>query len=73
MLALAKERERREREPCRPPPYPPASLAIIVSLGNSFFSFVAGFAVFSSLGYMAHEAGMTEIPNVGGPGLLFVT
>ncbi|MFP4473534.1 MAG: sodium-dependent transporter [Candidatus Omnitrophota bacterium] len=31
--------------------------AIVVGLGNGLFSFVAGFAVFGTLGYMAHTLG----------------
>ncbi|MCA9403836.1 MAG: sodium-dependent transporter, partial [Candidatus Omnitrophica bacterium] len=37
--------------------------ALIISLGNSAFSFIAGFAVFGTLGYMAHATGVpvTEV------------
>jgi len=31
--------------------------ALIISLGNAAFSFIAGFAVFGTLGYMAHSTG----------------
>jgi len=31
--------------------------AYIISIGNCFFSFIAGFAVFGTLGYMAHTTG----------------
>ncbi|MFC1510249.1 sodium-dependent transporter [Candidatus Omnitrophota bacterium] len=32
--------------------------ALIISFGNSFFSLFAGFAVFGTLGYMAHSTGV---------------
>lgn len=32
--------------------------ALIISFGNSFFSLFAGFAVFGTLGYMAHSTGL---------------
>lgn len=31
--------------------------AVVVSVGNGLFSFIAGFAVFGTLGYMAHSLG----------------
>uniref|UniRef100_H2UF88 Transporter n=1 Tax=Takifugu rubripes TaxID=31033 RepID=H2UF88_TAKRU len=47
--------------------------ALIVSITNSFTSILAGFVIFSALGYMAH---MYELPidNIAtaGPGLVFV-
>ena len=48
--------------------------ALIISLSNCGTSFLAGFAVFSALGYLAHIQG-TDIQNVvsSGPGLAFVT
>jgi len=32
--------------------------AVVVSVGNGLFSFIAGFAVFGTLGYMAHSLGL---------------
>lgn len=50
--------------------------ATIISLSNSFFSFIAGFAVFGIVGYIAHEE-MTTIENLdgveSGPALMFAT
>jgi SNF family Na+-dependent transporter len=48
--------------------------ALITSFGNCVTSFIAGLAVFSVLGYMAHVQG-TQVPEVvsAGPGLVFVT
>ena len=50
-----------------------ALVQIVISLSNSFFSIVAGVAVFSVLGFMANEQHMciTEVAE-GGPGLAFV-
>eukprot|EP01047_Picozoa_sp_COSAG01_P074235 COSAG01_NODE_12343_length_1756_cov_1.546771_2_plen_306_part_00 len=47
--------------------------AVVICLANSFFSLVAGLAVFSILGYMA-EVQKTCVSEVaqGGPGLAFV-
>ena len=46
--------------------------SIIISLGNSFFSFIAGFAVFAALGYLAHVEGVDiDDVAVSGPALLF--
>jgi solute carrier family 6 amino acid transporter-like protein 5/7/9/14 len=46
---------------------------IIVSFGNAFTSIFAGFTVFSILGFMAHEMGVT-VPDVvkSGSGLAFI-
>ncbi len=46
--------------------------AFITCVGNCLFSFVTGFAVFNTIGFMAHETGKS-VPDViaGGPGLLF--
>jgi len=48
--------------------------ALLISLANCATSFVAGFAVFSTLGYYAHISG-TTVANVmkSGPELAFVT
>jgi len=47
--------------------------ALITSLADTLYSFVAGFAVFSILGYMAQEIGATVHGVVTeGPGLAFV-
>ena len=47
--------------------------ALILSLGNCFTSFFAGFAIFSILGNMAHEQGVTVEEIVAdGIGLAFV-
>jgi len=47
--------------------------ALITSLINSATSFVAGFVIFSVLGYMAHASGKS-IQDVAteGPGLVFI-
>ena len=48
--------------------------AIIIALANSGISFLAGFAVFSVLGYLAHSVGGTlDDLGVGGLSLAFVT
>lgn len=50
--------------------------ASIISLSNSFFSFVAGFAVFGIVGYIAHREDTTidELDGVeSGPALMFAT
>ena len=51
--------------------------ALITSFGNCVTSFIAGLAVFSVVGYMAHVQGsdvqtLAE-SGIGGPGLVFVT
>jgi len=48
--------------------------ALIICIGNSAFSFFAGFAVFGTLGYMAHATGkpVSEVVNKS-IGLAFVT
>jgi len=48
--------------------------AFIVSFADSLTSFLAGFAVFSVLGFLAYKTGL-PVPGVvsGGPGLAFVT
>ena len=48
--------------------------AFITSFANCATSFIAGFAVFSVLGYLAHVNNV-EVKDVvkGGPGLIFVT
>lgn len=48
--------------------------ALIISLANCATSYIAGFAVFSTLGYYAHVSG-TTVANVmkSGPELAFVT
>ena len=48
--------------------------AVVVGLGNGLFSFLAGFAVFGTLGYMAHTLGK-PVSDVAGEsiGLAFVT
>lgn len=47
--------------------------AILTSIINSATSFVAGFVIFSVLGYMAHTAGrpIQEVATEG-PGLVFI-
>lgn len=49
--------------------------SIIISLSNSFFSFVAGFAVFSILGYDAKRQGLNvkDLKNLDGVSLVFST
>lgn len=48
--------------------------SFIIGLSNCFTSFLAGIAVFSSLGFLAHETGK-EVADVisSGPGLAFVS
>lgn len=48
--------------------------ALVISIGNSAFSIFAGFAVFGTLGYMAHTTGqpISEVVNKS-IGLAFVT
>jgi solute carrier family 6 GABA transporter-like protein 1 len=54
------------------PNAPAFSNAVIIACSNSFYSFIAGFAVFSGLGYLALLENTTiDKLNVGGPGLLF--
>lgn len=46
--------------------------SIIISVCNSLFSFIAGFAVFAGLGYLAYEEGVElDKVAVSGPSLLF--
>lgn len=49
---------------------------IIIGFADAAISFLAGFAVFGALGYMAHTTGMTLEPGMGGitgVGLAFIT
>ncbi len=48
--------------------------AFMTALGNCCISFIAGFAVFSVIGFLAHSEGRA-VPDVvtGGPGLVFIT
>ncbi|KAL3798680.1 hypothetical protein HJC23_004431 [Cyclotella cryptica] len=48
---------------------------LIVSLSNSAFSLLGGFAIFSIVGFMAEEQGKTiqEVATMSGTGLAFVT
>jgi NSS family neurotransmitter:Na+ symporter len=51
-----------------------AKNAVIIAVANSLTSFVAGFAVFSTLGYLAYQAGVPVTGVVqGGIELAFVT
>ena len=46
--------------------------SIIISICNSLFSFIAGFAVFAGLGYLAYSEGVElDEVAVSGPSLLF--
>jgi NSS family neurotransmitter:Na+ symporter len=56
-----------------PPESDVTNSAFITSLGNCCTSFIAGMAVFSTLGYLAYVSGV-QVPDVvdGGPGLVFV-
>ncbi|KAF7207870.1 sodium- and chloride-dependent GABA transporter 2-like, partial [Nothobranchius furzeri] len=48
-------------------------LCIFLCLLNSLFSFVAGFAIFSLLGFMAKEQGVDiSLVTESGPGLVFI-
>ncbi len=50
-----------------------AKSAVVVSLANSVISIVAGFAVFSTLGYMAAKSGVdVSTLAASGPGLAFI-
>ncbi len=52
---------------------PAAENAAVIAASNSFFSFVAGFAVFGSLGYLKNYEGADDISDVvtAGPSLMF--
>lgn len=52
---------------------PATENAAVIAVSNSFFSFVAGFAVFGSLGYLKHYEGAENMEDVvtAGPALLF--
>lgn len=54
---------------------PVFSNALLISLSNSFFSFLAGFAVFGVIGYIAHieDTEIENLENIGGPALMFGT
>jgi len=48
--------------------------SVIISLANSLFSFVAGFAVFGTMGHLAKEQGVSVGSlRIGGPALMFGT
>ena len=49
---------------------PAFNLSIIIAICNSLFSFIAGFAVFAALGYLAHLEG-NDVADVAvsGPSL----
>jgi solute carrier family 6 amino acid transporter-like protein 5/7/9/14 len=48
--------------------------ALIISLMDTFTSLLAGVTIFSILGYLAHESGLSvdEVSKTGGPGLAFI-
>lgn len=52
---------------------PVFSNSLIIALSNSFYSFMAGFAVFTTVGYIAFREGkpISELNGLGGPGLVF--
>eukprot|EP00553_Chaetoceros_curvisetus_P003883 CAMPEP_0204617046 /NCGR_PEP_ID=MMETSP0717-20131115/4133_1 /ASSEMBLY_ACC=CAM_ASM_000666 /TAXON_ID=230516 /ORGANISM="Chaetoceros curvisetus" /LENGTH=560 /DNA_ID=CAMNT_0051630461 /DNA_START=486 /DNA_END=2165 /DNA_ORIENTATION=- len=52
---------------------PATENSIIIALSNSFFSFIAGFAVFGSLGYLKYYEGADDMADVvtAGPALMF--
>ncbi len=55
-------------------PHSPASEnSAVIAASNSFFSFIAGFAVFGSLGYLKEYEGAEDMEDViaAGPALLF--
>lgn len=47
--------------------------ALITALGDGLFAVFAGFAVFSTIGFIAHQTGQPAEAFSGGPGLVFVT
>lgn len=49
------------------------SNSFIIATANSCYSFLAGFAVFSTVGYIANKEGVkiSELQGIGGPGLIF--
>ena len=48
--------------------------ALVTSVVNCMTSFISGFVIFSTLGYMSHILGkpVDEVAGEGGPGLIFV-
>lgn len=51
---------------------PAISNSFIIALCNSFYSFIAGFAVFAALGHLSVQEGVPISDlSVGGPGLMF--
>jgi len=56
-----------------PPNSPATENAYIIAFSNSFFSIIAGFAVFGSVGYLKQYEGADDLGDVasGGPGLIF--
>lgn len=46
--------------------------SVIISVSNCSFSFIAGFAVWSVVGYLS-ELGLLEKSNISGVGLAFIT
>lgn len=52
--------------------------AFITCVGNCLFSFFAGFAVFATIGYLAHDRGvevakLKDVYDLAGPKLIFIT
>lgn len=56
-----------------PPQSPATENAYIIGFSNSFFSLIAGFAVFGSLGYLKQYEDADDLGDIvtGGPGLIF--
>jgi SNF family Na+-dependent transporter len=54
---------------------PATENTLIIAFSNSFFSFIAGFAVFGSLGYLKNYEGADNLEDVvaSGPALMFGT
>ena len=46
---------------------PPPVNSCVIAFSNSLFSFISGFAVFASMGYLAYESGVTvdDLPYAG--------
>lgn len=54
---------------------PAVANSFIIALSNSFFSFIAGFSVFCTVGYIAflENKSIDQLQSIAGPGLMFGT